>query len=105
MQTIIKEYIRDEKYNPKGVVIAIKEDDQIYYGYSLCSPLDKYDKETGMKIAINRALSDKGYSLPKIQTTREVIIDKFRSVEARALNYFKDIPKENIKLYFTEEEP
>jgi hypothetical protein len=103
MQTMIKEYIRDNKYNPRGVVVAVKENDQVYYGYSLCSPHDNYNKETAMKIALNRALSEKGFTLPKVPATRELIFDRFRSVEARALNYFKDVPKENVRIEFTEE--
>lgn len=105
MQTMIKEYIRDEKQNPRGVVVAVKENDQVYYGYSLCSPHDNYDKETGMKIAINRALSEKGFTLPKVPATRQLIFDRFHSVEARALSYFKDVPQENVKIEFVEEEP
>jgi hypothetical protein len=103
IQTMIKEYIRDDKYNPRGVVVAVKENNQVYYGYSLCNPRDKYDKETAMKIAINRALCEKGFNLPKVPATRQLIFDKFRSVEARALNYFKDIPQENVKIEFIEE--
>lgn len=104
MLNIIKEYIRDEKYNPRGVVVAVKENNQVYYGYSLCSPHDNYDKETAMKIALNRALSEKGFNLPKVPATRQLILDRFRSVEARALNYFKDVPQENVKIEFTEED-
>jgi hypothetical protein len=57
-----------------------------------------------MKIALNRALSEKGFTLPKVPATRELIFDRFRSVEARALNYFKDVPKENVRIEFTEED-
>lgn len=102
---MIKEYIRDDKYNPRGVVVAIKENDQVYYGYSLCSPHDRYDKSTAMKIAINRALSDKEINLPTSPVTCQLIFDRFRSIEARALNYFKDIPQENVRIEFIDEDP
>lgn len=104
MNNIIKEYIRDANYNPRGVVVAVKENNNVYYGYSLCNPCDKYNKELGFKIAIKRASAENGYNLPKVPATRQLVLEKFLSVEARALNYFKDIPKDNIKIDISSED-
>lgn len=96
-QTVLKEYIRDKNNNPCGVVVAVKDDDQVFYGYSLCNPSDKYDKRFGMNIAINRALSKDGYSLPHSPQTIKTILGKIRNLESRALLYFKDIKSDNIR--------
>jgi hypothetical protein len=77
------------------VAIAIKLNGQVFYGYSLCNPCDKYNKEFGINIAVNRALADQ-YSLPESPETIRTIVAKFKNLEARALRYFKDLAPENI---------
>lgn len=96
-QTVIKEYIRNKKNNPQGIAVAVKDGDQVFYGYSLCNPGDRYNKEFGMNVAINRALSKDGYALPQSSKTVRKIIERFLSLEKRAIRYFKDIDPENIK--------
>ena len=77
MQTVLKQYIRNKKNDPRGVVVAVKSEGEVFYGYSLCNPCDKYDKNRGMTIAVNRALSKDGYSLPQSSATVKEIIEKF----------------------------
>ena len=97
MQTVIKEYIRNKKNDPRGVAVAVKDGDQVFYGYSLCNPCDKYNKEFGMNIAIKRALAKDGYALPDSFDTVRQIMEKFLNLEQRALRYFKDVDPENIR--------
>lgn len=55
MEKQVIQYIRDKKNNPKGVMVAFTEGEQIYIGWSLCSKYDKYDKHKGFDIAVGRA--------------------------------------------------
>jgi hypothetical protein len=101
-QTLIKEYIRDKKNNPYGVAVAVKDTDsnQVFYGFSICNKADKYDKARGVNIAVSRALSKDGYSLPESPATVRAIMDRYKSLEGRAVRYFKDIPAEHIRFEF-----
>jgi hypothetical protein len=101
-QTLIKEYIRDKKNNPYGVAVAVKDEttNQVFYGFSICNKVDKYDKNRGIAIAVNRALSKDGYSLPESPATVRAIMIRFKSLEDRAVRYFKDIPQEYIRFDF-----
>lgn len=104
-QTLIKEYIRDKKNNPYGVAVAVKDPDtnQIFYGFSICNKADKYDKDRGLNIAVNRALCKDGYSLPESPATIRTIMQRFLSLQDRAIRYFKDIPQENILFEFDDQ--
>lgn len=98
MQNVIKEYIRDEKRNPHGVCVAVRENDEIFYGFSLCNPLDKYDKELGYKIALARATSP-SYQLPLGGKTCDAVLTAFENLEERALKYFKDLQYSQVALH------
>jgi hypothetical protein len=99
MQTIIKEYIRNPETNqPRGIALAIRVEDEVYYGYSLLNTtMDRFSKELGTKIAIKRALSPQ-YQLPKVQEREAMVLSAFEKLEKRALKYFKDIPSDKVKL-------
>lgn len=98
-QTLIKEYIRiEDTKQPRGVVVAIRVGDEIFYGYSLLNTkMDRFSKTLGLQIATNRALSD-SYGLPNTPEREEIVLEAFKRIEARALKYFKDIDPENVKL-------
>lgn len=95
-KNIIKQFIRDRKNNPRGIVVAVREENGVYYGYSLCNPIDRFDKKLGIKIAVARALS-KDYFLPICPNTQNEIENLFKNLEKRALKYFKDLPEENVR--------
>lgn len=97
--TMIKQFIRDRKNNPRGVAVAVKHNNEVFYGYSLCNPLDRFDKSLGVRIAVARALSQ-SFNLPISPNTQEQIADHFRALERRAVRYFKDVPEENIRIDF-----
>ena len=48
---MIKRYLRHEDGRPFGVVVV---DESNHIGWSLCSPLDHFNKKRGEQIAINR---------------------------------------------------
>lgn len=95
MTNTLISYIRNNKGEPKGVVVAVREGDEVFYGYSLCSPKDKWNKKQGVKIATARALA-RIYNLPKSSKSCEQIVDSVQRLSNRAVKYFKDVPKENI---------
>lgn len=97
MQTVIKQYIRDEKKNPRGVAVAVRENGEVFYGFSLWDRKDKYDKDLGLKIAINRAGSD-SYKLPKVEDRCDVVLSAYADLQARALRYFKDLDYSKVAL-------
>lgn len=96
MENTLINYIRNKKGEPRGVVVAVKNEGEVLYGYSLCNPSDKWDKKQGVKIAISRAMSDE-YDLPKASNTNKIIIEKIEHLSNRALKYFKDLPSEMVK--------
>jgi hypothetical protein len=98
--TTIKKYIRKPGTNePRGIVVAVRVDDEVRYGYALLNTnSDKFDKKLGEKIAINRALS-KGYKLPTVPEREDMVNEAIAHIEKRAVKYFKDLPSEKITLY------
>lgn len=99
MQTIIKQYIRNEQTNqPRGVAVAIRENDEILYGFSLLNvKMDRFEKKLGLDIAIARAKAP-SYQLPKVLEREAMVLNAFEALEARALKYFKDISPDKIKI-------
>lgn len=98
METTIRRYIRKENKEPRGVVVAVRDGDEIKYGYSLVnSTAEQFSKKRGVMIATKRALSN-GYSLPDVPEREKLVTDAFTIIEKRAIKYFKDVSIENIKL-------
>ena len=53
---IRKQYMRDANRNKIGVMVAIKDDKEIYFGFSKCNTMkDSFSKTIGTEIAIGRA--------------------------------------------------
>ena len=102
MQTQIKEYSRDEVTNqPRGIVVAVKVEEEVLYGYSLLNTkLDKFNKTVGLDIALNRANAKEGYNLPDTQERLDVVVASLMRVQDRALKYFKDLDPQNVTLTF-----
>lgn len=99
MQTVIKEYIRNpETLQPRGIALAVRKNDEVFYGYSLLNvKKDRFDKDLGMQIAMNRAMSE-SYELPDALHREAMVLNAFNKLEARAIKYFKDIPVDKVKL-------
>jgi hypothetical protein len=94
-RTLIK-YIRNKKGQPRGVVVALRDNDEVCYGYSICNPIDPWNKHKGLKIAVARALA-REYELPKAENTTKQIMEGYTNLSKRAVNYFKDLPKDKIE--------
>ena len=101
MKEVIKEYIRDEAKNPVGVVVAVRDGNKISYGYSLCSPLDHFDKRLGQTIAVQRA-SQSYYALPNVYVREVKVIAAFLRLSNRAVRYFKDLDKSEVEFVIDE---
>jgi hypothetical protein len=81
-------YIRNENRKPHGVVVAFKQDGKIHFGYSLHNPIDKWDRDLGIKIAVARANANE-FQLPKVTDRLEVVSKAFEHMKNRAAKYFK----------------
>lgn len=82
---IIKQYIKDRKENRVGVVLALKEDNNIYIGWSRANTRagDKFNKEFGDRIAINRAKTGSNKKVP------HDFVPVIKDIAQRAERYFK----------------
>ena len=98
-QTMLKEYIRNtETKQPRGVAVAIRENDEVFYGFSLLNTkMDRFDRTVGMNIAINRAKSE-SYELPDTPEREAMVLGAFNRLEARAVKYFKDLDPSKVQL-------
>jgi len=98
-QNIIKTFIRDDKTKqPHGIALIIRDGEDIRYGFSLVnSNLDKFKKERGTMIAIERAMAE-SFKLPVVPDRLEKVLKAFKHLESRAIKYFKDLDPEQIKI-------
>jgi hypothetical protein len=65
---ILKQYVRDKKGNPKGLVLAVISDNPdakvVRLGWSLCSKRDRFDKGIAENIAVGRAYEGTAALIP-----------------------------------------
>jgi len=96
---MLTEFIRNpETKQPRGVVVAVRDNDEIFYGYSLLNvKLDRFNKTLGLQIATNRALYE-SYELPDTPERETLVLDALERIEKRALKYFKDIDPSKVAL-------
>lgn len=73
-------YVRDDHYKPIGVIIATGRDK---IGYSLCNKKDKWNRETGKRIAFGRA--EKGSTIWIPNSVKH----DYDKMMIRAKKYFK----------------
>jgi hypothetical protein len=83
-------YLRDKSNNPVGVVVAIKDPDygnEIRLGWSQChTPLDRFNREKGIEIAIGRARCDRQPKKPLPHDIRYALVNLLQ----RAKKYYQD---------------
>jgi hypothetical protein len=106
MENTLIRYIRDNHNRPYGVVVALKDENSVRYGYSLQNKRDKWDRSTGLKIALARASSG-NYKLPLSEKLSGKVIENFRFLSERAVKYYKSLPKQEVEFceYDREEDP
>lgn len=97
--TVIK-YLRDKKRNPRGVIVAVKlPNGDVSVHYSYCNnKLDKFNKNTALKIAVGRALTNASGGVPPRHVVNE--IDQFNERISRYYN----ILKEDLITWWSEDE-
>lgn len=81
-------YIRNEDRRPRGIVVSFKEDNQIKFGFSLHNPVDKWDRDLGIKIAVARA-NAKEFQLPDVDDRNKAVSEALEHMKIRASKYFK----------------
>jgi len=80
------------KVKQQGFLVAVKlETNEVKIGYSLCSRVDKYNKEVAETIAYNRAYSGKHFKFP------DSIKGEVEGFKMRCVRYFKDGVMEEIQ--------
>jgi hypothetical protein len=94
-QTLIR-YIRNKKGQPRGVVVALRDNNEVCYGYSICNPIDRWDRHEGLNRAISRA-KEREYDLPTAPNTIKQIVEGYENLSKRAVKYFKDLPREMVE--------
>lgn len=81
------QFIRTNKGNPVGVVIAYKTDNKIYIGWSLCNTkVEKFDKQIGLYQATNRA--DLSENLSNLSVLPHSVRRTVGEMKERANRYF-----------------
>jgi hypothetical protein len=85
------EYVRKNKNNrdKKGVLLAVKQDDKVVIGWSLCRSNDKFNKYFGHELAYDRGMKrfDDPHHFDDVPDSILIQLDRF--VE-RCEKYFKD---------------
>lgn len=87
----ILKYIRTNKGQPRGVLIAYRgEDDKVYIGYSLCNTKsDKFNKQIGIRKAVERAVSDDSFNDEWVDKLPHTVVKPLLDMADRAEAYFK----------------
>lgn len=85
-------YVRDNNKTPYGVLVGVKNSkEEVSVSYSLCRKGDRFKKNLGLKIAIERALKCNNEGQPLPRPFRKEI----EHFNARVSKYF-GVPKEEI---------
>lgn len=83
---MIKQYIRNEKGQPFGIIIAEKTEDRgLVFGWSLTHQKDKYNKKIGEQIAMNRL---KKCERDQMLVVPSAIVNDLSKFINRAVTYF-----------------
>jgi hypothetical protein len=73
-----------------GVLVAVCKDEELYFGWALCNPKDKFDKHVGCFIALKRAESQMGPGA-YFDGYPEAILDEMYVMDIRSHKYFKQV--------------
>lgn len=91
----IYSYVRDEKRNKRGIVVALDYQGEIRIGYSLLHKNDKWNKDLGINIALSRAMLGKTIVPERTRQRIEFIINSasrrkiFEGIPVPSINSFK----------------
>jgi hypothetical protein len=86
----LKQYVRDRKGNPRGIVVATVIDDEIRLGWSFVNTKagDSFKKDLGLKIALNRAV--RGHSPGRTVQIPYSVNKVLHSMTYRANRYYNN---------------
>ena len=86
--TILRQYIRNEKKIPIGLMIAtLSANGSLLIGWSMCNPSDKFDKKHAELIAMNRMTSEKAQAKRKIGYN--IPVSTYMNFCLRVIKYFQ----------------
>lgn len=85
IDAVLIKYVRDENRKPIGVVVAV---DSNMVGWSKCCKGDKWNKDLGKAIAINRAWKRRSLE-DNIKTAPFGFEETVKEMHKRAEQYFK----------------
>lgn len=90
-KNILVTYLRDNKNTPYGVVVAVRQpDDVVVYGTAFChSKKDRFNKYVGTYIAAQRALAHKEPVVPEYNGHDETL-KGLSLMQNRASKYWQD---------------
>lgn len=89
-RSFLIEYVRKNNRDKKGVLIAIKHDDnKVVIGWSLCCSLDNFDKYFGQEIAYERGCK-RFYDETHFEDIPPSITEKLDIFIDRCKKYFKE---------------
>lgn len=90
---MIVQYLRNNKNHRVGVLVAVKFENRILYGWSLACKLDKFDRDRGIEIAKGRALAS-DVKDRKEEDERKIphqVLKEMPEFQKRAERYYKDV--------------
>lgn len=86
MELVRVKYLRKTNKKPYGVMICFKGDnDELKFGWSLCSKCDTFNKKTAISLALNRQ--------PLFDNVPQSIIKQYNEFVDYQLNY------KSVKIY------
>jgi hypothetical protein len=100
MKRQLIKYVRDNKPSsgskgsPKGVIVSFIEEingeAKCYIGWSLCSKADAWNKDFGLKVAVNRAYFY-GDNPDRPYRVAQSVSKEFINMIGRSKKFFKDV--------------
>lgn len=84
------QYTRDKRNNRKGVLVAVKTNNGYSIGWASCSPKDKFDRTTGITLALERASKWGTERASWQKQTKPLAIEaELQKFNARCQRYFR----------------
>jgi hypothetical protein len=104
MKDILVKHLRDDFQRPFATIVAVKVDDSISLGVSICSSKDQFNKRIGRRVAIGRAKRLRSPNMPSrmyqlvddvYKPIKDIIEDALDDMCQKVQKYF-NISKESL---------
>ena len=63
----------NEQLHPDALIAIKRDNNKLYFGYSLCNPVDQFSKEMARKIALGRIEKDNGINIETAQILGRIL--------------------------------